>query len=66
MKQVKELREYIMMIGGQKGLSVMAAHEAEARDKIERKCNKRPYSALALRAWIEQGRPVVKGREVAE
>ena len=57
---MKEQREYSMMIAGQKGPSVMAASEEDARAKIERKMKVRPYAALALRAWIEQGRPVVK------
>ena len=60
MKQIKELREYVMLVAGQKGLSVMAASEEDARAQIERKMKVRPYATLALRVWIEQGRPVVK------
>lgn len=60
MKEAKILSEYVMVVAGQTGMHVMATSEEDARAQIERKMKVRPYAALALRAWIEQGRPVVK------
>ena len=58
MKESKILREYHMMIAGQKGLSVMAASEEEARAAIERKLSVKPYASVKLDAWRRAGKPV--------